>query len=231
MWTLNKVLCSLLYRTTKDLPGGGNFSDGLSDRASSVNPSDSTSLASLADLSDDSTIERSHTPTPPVADPHADFTPRPHSGSTGDLPSTTQNSTRLFRRQLSAVETQTNYMRDLLKDTLPSRKKSGSVRGDEKSRGEEAMNFAPGSTPQYKVIYRDMCEVTSSGGSVGPERVRLVIINPLVHIYQKKKNYIRNRSKRCKCKRVICHRHVVIIIITWSSSTRDHNFHVIITLS
>lgn len=125
----------------------------------------SPSLASLADLSDDSTIELSHTPTPPVLDPPPIYTPRQHSGSTGDLVSTVQNTSQPFRRQLSAVETQTNYMKDLLNDTLPSLKKSENVREVKKSREEEASFFAPGSTPQYKVIYKDMCEVASYNGS------------------------------------------------------------------
>ncbi|CAB4007995.1 Hypothetical predicted protein [Paramuricea clavata] len=151
--------------TTKDLSGGANFSDGMSDRASSVNPSVST--ASLADLSDDSTIERSHTPTPPFPN----LASRPHSGSTGDLPSATQSSSRPYRRQLSAVETQTSYMKDLLKDVSPSTKKTENIRKDEKDREEDAIFFAPGSTPQYKVIYKDMCEVASSSGSAGRGRV------------------------------------------------------------
>lgn len=152
-------------RTTKDLSGAANFSDGMSDRASSVNPSVST--ASLADLSDDSTIERSHTPTPPFPN----LASRPHSGSTGDLPSATQNSSRPYRRQLSAVETQTSYMKDLLKDVISSTKKTENIRNDEKDREEDATFFAPGSTPQYKVIYKDMCEVASSSGSAGRGRV------------------------------------------------------------
>ena len=154
--------------TNKDLPGGGNFSDGISDQTSSVNPS--PSLASLADVTDDSTMERSYIPTTPVPDLHGNLTSRPHSGSTGDLPSATQQASQLLRRQLSAIETHTSNLKSLLKNTMPSTIKSESVREGEKCREDEGMFFAPGSTPQYKVIYKDMCEVASSGGSIGPRR-------------------------------------------------------------
>ena len=116
-----------------------------------------TSLASLADLSDDSAIEVSNTPTAPV--PDANYPVRHHSRSTGDLISTIQNPPQPFHRQLSAVEVQTNYMKDL----LPSVKKSS--KEFRKSREEDAPFFAPGSTPQYKVIYKDLCEVVSCNGS------------------------------------------------------------------
>ena len=155
----------LRFRTNKDLPGGGNFSDGISDLASSVNPS--PSLASLADLTDDSTIERSYIPTAPVLVTHSTLTSRPHSGSTGDLPSATQHASHLLRRQLSAIETPTSYMKGLLKNAMPSTIKSESVREGEKCREDEGIY----STPQYKVIYKDMCEVASSGGSIGPGRL------------------------------------------------------------
>ncbi|XP_028413870.1 uncharacterized protein LOC114536715 [Dendronephthya gigantea] len=166
--------------TTKDLIGGGNFSDGISDWASSFNGSPSS--ASLADLSDDSTIERSYTPTPLVSDTEpilapssrASLAPRPLSGSTGDLPSTGKNSSLPFRRQFSAVETQTNHLKDMLRDVLPSTKKSENVQEE-----EDVAFFAPGSTPQYKVIYKDMCEVglseTGSGdGRVGMRRLEKI---------------------------------------------------------
>ena len=144
------------HRTTKDLFGGANISDDIFERSENTCPS----LASLAYLSDVSTMELSHTPTPSVLDPPPSYTPRPHSRSTGDLVSTIQNTSQPFRRQLSAVETQTNYMKDLLNDRQPALKKSENVREE-----KDASFFAPGSTPQYKVIYKDMCEVASSNGS------------------------------------------------------------------
>ena len=149
-----------MSRTSKVLIGGGNFSDGVSDWTSSFN--DSPSSASLADLSDDSALERSYTPTPVVPDTEPTLARRSLYGSTGNLPSGTKNSSLPFRRQLSAIETQTNHLKDMLRDVLPSIKKSEDVRE------ENVSFFAPCSTPQYKVIYKDMCEVGSSGiGSGG----------------------------------------------------------------
>jgi hypothetical protein len=62
-------------------------------------------------------------------------------------------------------------MKDLLKDVISSTKKTENIRKDEKDREEDSTFFAPGSTPQYKVIYKDMCEVASSSGSADRGRV------------------------------------------------------------
>jgi hypothetical protein len=62
-------------------------------------------------------------------------------------------------------------MKDLLKNAAASAKKAEDFRENEQNWEEEATFFAPGTTPQYKVIYKDMCEVASPGALAGHGRL------------------------------------------------------------
>lgn len=157
--------------------GAQSFPDCQSDQTSSVNPSSpeaspSPSSSNLVEFYDDSAIGSSDAPNQLASELYPSFLSKPLSGSTGDLPSATQNSFRTFRRQMSAVETRTNDVNGSLEHASFSTKKTENAQREEQTRAENATRFAPGSIPQYKVIYKDLCEVASVGGEAIGDKER-----------------------------------------------------------
>lgn len=151
--------------TSEDLLGGDDFASSaveLTETTTLTNYTGGSSVHSRQSLDDDDDNEITSKTQSPTAtaqlDPPPGLTrPRLYRRSTSDLPSLTHKPSQPFRRQLSAVETQSNFSKALPRNVPVATTRSDIIRTDVHS-WVDIENFPLGSTPQYTAIYGDMCQ-------------------------------------------------------------------------
>ena len=87
--------------------------------------------------------------------------PNVRSRSTSDLPSFTNRPQQAFQRQFSAVESRSNLM-DNLHENVAYTPKTWDIVTDVSHSWADIDHFQLGSTPQYRIVYKDGCQDNDS---------------------------------------------------------------------